>query len=133
MTPDDARRAIEQRLVDNWVSTDIDINANVPFSAPPLDASYIKLDILRDDRERLNIGTDKPVVHQHGTIVIRIYTPPEAGTRLGIDYGNTLAELFREVKFGGVKTRQPNVKSAGEFQKRWQTNMLVSFQWESDT
>lgn len=122
-------RDIEQRLTDNWATTVIDINPNVDFTPPAHETSWIKLRIMNEDVNRKNIGN--PGVHRvDGTIVINIYTALNEGSRTGMAHGDTLAALFRDKQFNGITCREATVKAAGQFEGRWQTNVLIPFYWD---
>lgn len=123
------QRDIEKRLQDNWATTPIDINPNVKFTVPDYDQDYIKLRIQNDDADRRNIGA--PGCHRvMGTIIIQIFINKNEGTRKSAAYGDTLAALFRDVTFNGITCREALVRDIGEFEGRWQTNLLIPFYWD---
>lgn len=131
MNQESAEKAIEGRLQNNWGTTVIDINPNVDFSAPSADESFIKLNIINRKRIRKNIGSYEPVYRQHGSIIIKIHTPKNKGTRLGKSYGDTIAAIFREQKFDCIICREATVDAVGEFDGRWITNVVIFFYWDS--
>lgn len=122
-------RDIEQRLLDNWATTRIDVNPNVKFTPPGEQEDYIKLRIAHAEADRVNVGS--PGCHRmSGTIIIQIFTVKGEGTRRGTGYGDTLASLFRDVTFNGITCREALVNDIGEFEGRWQTNLMIPFYWD---
>jgi hypothetical protein len=124
------QRDIELRLQANWATTTIDINPNVDFTQPEHDTAFIRLRVMNEPSRRVNIG-QPACVRNFGMIAINIFVPLNTGNRTGLSYGDTLAELFREVQFNGITTRQPTVSDVGEYEGRYQVNMLVPFYWDS--
>jgi len=121
-------RDIEQRLVDNWATTRIDINPNAPFKTSDGE-EFVKLRVYNESSSRKTIGATG-VHRQNGTIIIQIYTNLAEGTRKGIGYGDTLAALFRDQQFNGITCREALVEDIGEFEGRWQTNLVIPFYWD---
>lgn len=123
-------RDIEARLVANWATTVIDINTNAPFDPPGYDVAYVKLRILNEDTKRKNIGN--PGIHRtRGTIAVQVFTPVNTGTRTGQDYAETIGAIFRDQQFNGITCREAHVTDHGEYEGRWQTNVLVPFYWDA--
>jgi hypothetical protein len=122
-------RDIEARLVANWATTVIDINPNVDFETPAHDDAYIKLRVFNESTNRVNVG--QPGIHRtRGTIIVQVFTPLNSGTRLAMTHGDTIAEIFRDVQFSGITCREAHIEDIGEFEGRWQTNIVVPFFWD---
>jgi len=123
------QRDIEARLVANWGTTRIDINPNVDFPVPSEQESFIKLRVFNESTNRVNVGM--PGYHRtRGTIIIQIFTPLNSGNRTALSYGDTLGDLFRDKQFNGITCREAHVEDIGEFNGRWQTNLVVPFYWD---
>lgn len=122
-------RDIEKRLITNWATTVIDINENVEFNPPADGSDWIKLRIVDETTDRVNIGN--PGVHRaQGRIELEIYTGVNTGTRTGKTYAATLASLFRDAQFNGITCREASVNTIGERDGRWITLVSVPFFWD---
>lgn len=131
MTNEQAARYIEQRLLDNWGLTPIDINMNVDFTPPDTGTSFIRLLVYNDIEQRKNIGM--PAVHRvNGTIAIQIHTPLNTGTRTAKIYAATLAALFRDQVFNCITCRGAQLNAPIEYEGRMTMSVLVPFHWNSD-
>lgn len=123
-------RDIEARIVANWATTVIDINDNADFTPPGHDTPYVKLRIMNEDTQRKNIGN--PGLHRTpGMIAVYVFTPLNTGTRLGQEYAETIGAIFRDLQFNGITCREASVKDVGEYEGRWQTNVLIPFYWDA--
>lgn len=123
-------RDIEARLAANWATTVIDMNENADFTPPGYDTPYVKLRILNESTERKNIGN--PGLHRTmGTIAVNVFTPKNTGTRTGQGYAETIGALFRDQQFNGITCREAHVTDIGEYEGRWQTNVLIPFYWDA--
>ncbi len=121
-------RDIQQRLVDNWASTEIDIDENVPFN-PTNETEWIKLRIFDESTQRINIGM--PGIHRNnGTIIVEIYTPLNRGTRTGRAYADSIADIFRDKQFNGITCRSASISVPGEKEGWWMTVVSVPFYWD---
>lgn len=122
-------RDIEARLVANWSTTAIDINENTDFDPPAYDVPYVKLRILEESTRRVNIGN--PAVHRSvGTIAVQVFTPTNTGTRTGQGHAETIGAIFHDQQFNGITCREALVTDFGEYEGRWQTNVLIPFYWD---
>ena len=122
-----ARRDIEKRLTDNWITTAIAYE-NVPFK-PVAGTPWVKLRILENTVNRINVGN--PGIHRAtGLIAVEIYTKLNEGSNTGRGYADTIAAIFRDQQFGGITCREANVTIPGEFDGWWQTNVTIGFFWD---
>ena len=123
-------RDIESRLVSNWATTVIDINTNADFTPPPYDTAYVKLRLFNEQTQRKNVGN--PGLHRTmGTIIVQVFTPKNTGTRTGQEYAETIGAIFRDQQFSGITCREAHVEDVGEYEGRWQTNVIIPFYWDA--
>lgn len=127
-----ARRDIEGRLKSNWATTPIAFD-NIPYK-PRDGVSWIRCQIFEDDVRRLNIGG--PGHHRViGLIVLSIYVPVNSGTQTAREYGDSLAEIFRDQQFNGITCREAVPATIGEVSVKgmesgwYQYDINVRFQW----
>lgn len=124
-----AERDIEQRLIDNWPTTPIDINPNVDFTPPAADIVWVKLRV--EDREvnRVNIGLTN--IHRaEGAITLSLFSPLGNGTRGTLGYADALAKIYRDQQFNGITCKGALVEFYGEYEGRWRTDVSVPFYWD---
>lgn len=123
-------RDIELRLAANWSTTVIDVNENADFTPPAYDTPYVKLRIMDESTNRVNIGN--PGVHRsRGTIIVQVLTPLNTGTRTGEQYAEDIGAIFHDQQFNGITCREATDKDAGEYEGRWLTNVIVPFYWDA--
>jgi len=122
-------RDIEQRLLDNWVATEVDINPNVDFETPAPGTDWIKLEILHDGAQRA--GPGQPAVIRHrGRIRVDIFTSLDTGTAGSNVYLNILFSLFEEAQFGGVICETAITNGGGQHRGWWRERVEFPFWWD---
>ena len=127
MNFDDARQVIEGRLNDNWSTTRIVFGESV---LPPTDGNWVRISILPARSQQIAIGV--PVKYRHwGIVVVEVYTTESNGANLAMQYGDTIATLYRGVSTGGVIFRTPTVRSIGREAGWHHANVEIPFQWDS--
>lgn len=119
-----AKAAIRQRLVDNWATTRITFQNELPDDPwPPVGgdgwpAPFVNLEIVTTHSEHYTQGRTG-VWLTEGFIYVHVFVPTNSGDALATEYANTIGEIFRgEVFYNSgdgcyVRTWAPRV-GAGE-------------------
>lgn len=101
--------------------------AGVPFFV-------FAVDISTAEQASISGGVNKRF-RTFGTIQIEIFTPIGDGVKLGLDYADQFADIFRSVKFGSVLCFAPTVLSSQQRKYKvgewWSTPLLIPFQSEA--
>ncbi len=99
MSYETERAAIEGRLNTNWTTTKIRFE-NGKFVPTP-GVAWVRCDILQNDTNTLEFGQTS-VKEYLGLIDIGIFTPLNAGSKLGIGYADSIKAIFDMVDIGTI-------------------------------
>ena len=106
----DAENAIRQRLAAAWTTTPV-VYENQPYEAPGT-TPFVFCEILQGGADQMSLGsTTLRLYRLTGIIILNIFTPAGTGTKLGNEYADSLATIFRGVSFSGVLTFAPRKSS----------------------
>lgn len=126
MSFDALRAAIEQRMSDNWVVTDI-AYPNVAFDAPK--DAWVRLNILQGETVRRNINAQKKY---QGVIIVQVFTLLGTGTMLGRSLADDVVALFEDARFSGVVCEIASLTDAGPSEDWHQINVSIPFYLDAD-
>jgi hypothetical protein len=125
MSYDAERQAIELRLKNGWTTTPIKYE-NVAFTPTDAMQAFIELMIVNAESRQVSLGS--PALFRHpGAISINVRTRLQIGTKLGKQYADTLAALFRGKEFSGITCRAPKVTRLGEINGWFVYNVSINF------
>lgn len=120
----DIRAAIEARLSSNWTTTPIAWD-NVEYDPTPA-TSFIRLIVDEVDSTQVSMATT-PCHRIVGLIHIMIMVPINTGTNVARGYADTLAGIFRNADFSGVKCQSPRIRRVGDVGEYYQYSLLTPF------
>ena len=119
------RQAIESRLAANWTTTDIAWD-NVAYT-PTAETPFIRLIIDEVDSRQITLGTDSPCHRITGLIHIMVLVPTNTGTNTARGYCDSLASIFRNADFSGIKCQSPRIRRIGDIGEHYQYSVLIPF------
>lgn len=96
--------AVEARLRANWTASAI-FAENDEASAPGDGSSFVTLQFPFSETRRWSMGTR--LHREEGRFRVVISIPTGTGKATVRDWGDQLAALFRDAKFGGVQCKSP--------------------------
>jgi len=121
------RRDIEKRFDTNWATTVVKWD-NVDFT-PPKGNYWVDFSIRDGATNRKNIGAQGTFRH-FGFISAQIYAPKGTGTQTIREHADSIASIFRDVKFNGITCQEAEVVNVGEQGPYYQMNLIVPFYWD---
>lgn len=105
-----ARKAIETRLQDNWVTTPIayqDVLYKVNGGE-----EFVSLNTLFSESEDVSLATNGPI-RDWGIVMIEVFAIPDQGTERVLELCGDLRTLFHEQEFGGVTCQTGSSRRVG--------------------
>jgi hypothetical protein len=129
MTFEAERAAFEQRMANNWSTTDIWFD-NVPYK-PTSGTSYVRFSILPGESQQTTIGGSANIHRNVGILDISIFTPEQQGTKVGKQYADTIAAIFRDVTFSNITCRSPYITDNGISGGWYHLTLTVPY-WRDD-
>lgn len=129
MSFEDAGKAIETRMQNNWNTTPIKFE-NVPFVEPS--TAYVALVIRDGEGSQIDCGT--PALSRWpGVIMIQVFVPVDTGTRQAREYADQIAPIFSRAQFsngnsGNISCRIASIEKAPDKNGWCQFNVTVPYQ-----
>ena len=123
----DIRAAIEARLQTNWTTTPISWD-NVPYDPNPAQA-FIRCMIDEVDSQQVSMATT-PCHRVTGLIHVMVLVPTNTGTNTARGYADSLAAIFRNADFSGVKCLSPRIRRVGDLGEYYQLSVLTPFTYD---
>lgn len=120
----DIRAAIEARLSTNWTTTPIAWD-NVAYT-PAANTAFIRPLIEEVDAKQVSMSTE-PCHRVTGLLHIMIFVPVNTGTNTARGYADTIAGIFRNADFSGVKCQSPRIRRVGDLGEWFQYSVVIPF------
>ncbi|MBU0792218.1 MAG: DUF4128 domain-containing protein [Gammaproteobacteria bacterium] len=120
----DIRQAIEVRMGANWTTTPI-VYENVSYTPTPA-TPFVRLLIEEVDSKQVCMSTT-PCHRITGLIVVMIFVPVNTGTNTIRGYADTIAGIFRNADFSGIKCRSPRIVRVGDIGEWYQVSVFTDF------
>lgn len=126
------RASIETRFRDNWLGTSLDTNVrytNVPFT-PPLNESWVSLDVFFALSENRSINGDSISVRRNGTIAVRCYAPMDSGAGALAQLSDEVVSIFENAQFDQIQCLSADIQHVGQpnlqgLDPRWYVYMVT--------
>lgn len=123
MSYDAARKTIQNMLNDSWTTTAKVMSMN---EVPPTSGDWVRLSILDGEAQRAAIHQAR---YRHpGLVVVQIFVEKDKGNGLAIQYGDSIASIFRGAAGGGITFRAATVREIGSAEGWFQVNVEIQFQ-----
>ena len=132
MTPDDARKAIYQRILNAGLSVVDERIAleNRKFTEPE-SGLWIRLVVQHHPREQVTMGqVGNRKFRSSGIAVAQIFDDIDTGTQQSDILAKELADLFEAVKFNGMSFEAADVREGGPEGQWYMTLVEVPFTYE---
>jgi hypothetical protein len=128
MTYEYLRSQIEQYFTTQWAATTPIEYENVPYVPVP-GTSWVCLKIVPNFSEIAALGgsSNPKFFRYHGFVTVDIRTPQDVGTKIMMDYADTVTAIFRGVELNGILFQDMHVKKMNE--EDW-TRMFLSFEYQ---
>lgn len=120
----DIRAAIEQRLANNWSSTDIAWD-NIDYQ-PTSETAFIRCLVEEVDSRQVSSQTT-PCHRVVGYIHIMIMVPTNTGTNTARGYADDIAAIFRNANFSDIQCTSPRIERVGDIGEWFQYSVLIPF------
>lgn len=115
MSINQIRQDIEQRFVDNWVSTDLTNGvrwSNLPFKPDASASPWVTVDVRFGDGVNAEIHNNLSV-RRNGQIVVEIFATVDSGTGTMTTLVDSVLGIFENAQFEGIQCLAGRVRHTG--------------------
>lgn len=133
MTYEATHNVIRTRFAAQWGSTTTIAYANAEFRPPAADTSWVRLTILDSESDQVSMGGNTNFYRHPGMIIVGIFTPLNGGDKLGLQYVDSVAAIFRSYRDAstGLRIFSPEIEQIGPEDKWYHINVRFYFERDS--
>jgi len=122
MSYDAARKTIQALLDDNWDTTKKVMSMN---ELPPESGNWVRLNI--SSAESFRAAVKQKFYRHPGLVVVQVFVEKDKGNGLAVQYGDSIASIFRGATGGGILFRAATVREIGPTEGWYQVNVEIPF------
>ena len=122
------RIAVEQRMVDNWLTTPLLFSNDT--ESTPSGTNWVRITVLSGDDVTQELTSTPARTITAGVMVLQIFTPVENGLLEADQLCDLFVDLMANKSFSGITTDGASRSDVGQTNIWQQINLSITFEYE---